>query len=441
MKLRHICHALASVAFGLLVPCWAIADDTTPQDFAVHGQATFIYQGYPPFAAPYSGANSLPPGGQARETADVTLLVGVRPWAGGEIWLDPEFDQGFGLHDTLGVAGFTNGEGAKVGRVRPYFRLPRLFLRQTVNLGGDVSKVDPDLNQLGGSQSANRIVVTVGKFNVTDVFDTNAYAHDPKQDFLNWALIDAGTFDYAADAWGYTVGASVEWYHGPWTVRAGVFDLSKMPNGEKLDPNLGQFQLVGEVERHYSILGKDGSIKVTGFLSRGRMGLYSDAIELGAELGEPPNTALVRRYRSRPGISVNLQQKITDDLGAFTRAGWDRSDVEAYEYADIDQTVSAGLSMAGKRWGRSDDTIGLAGVINNISKEHQAYLAAGGLGILVGDGRLPHPRTENILETYYKAALTRFLQLTLDYQFVDNPAYNTDRGPVSIFAIRLHAQF
>jgi high affinity Mn2+ porin len=429
----------------VLAPAIALADEAAapaaPEDFAIHGQATIIDQGNLAFSAPYSGTNSLPPIAEGRETADVTLYVGVRPWSGGEIWLDPEFDQGFGLHDTTGVAGFLNGEGAKVGRSNPYFRLPRLFLRQTIDLGGKAAKVDPDLNQLGGRQSEDRLVLTVGKFNVTDVFDNNRYAHDPKHDFLNWALIDAGTFDYAADAWGYTIGASAEWYTGRWTLRAGVFDLSDVPNSEKLDTHFGQFQLIGEVERRYAVAGKDGAIRLTGFLSRGRMGRFADAIELGEDLGAAPSTALVRRYRSRPGASLDLEQELSDGLGVFARAGWANGDVEPYEYADIDETASVGLSLAGKRWGRPDDTLALAGVVNQISKEHQAYLAAGGLGILVGDGRLSHPASENILESYYDIALARAVHLSIDYQFVDHPAYNADRGPVSIFAARLHAQF
>jgi high affinity Mn2+ porin len=316
-----------------------------------------------------------------------------------------------------------------------------LFLRQTINLSGDAAKVDPDLNQLGGVQTANRVVLTIGRFGVTDVFDTNAYAHDPKHDFLNWALIDAGTFDYAADAWGYTVGASVEWYQGPWTLRAGLFDLSKVPNSGKLDPRFGQFQVIGEGERRYKISGKDGAIKLTGYLTRGRMARFADAIALGQALGEAPDVSQVRQYRSRTGVSVNLQQQVAGDLGVFARAGWSGGDVEPYEFSDIDRTVSGGVSLTGKRWGRPSDTLALAAVVNEISKVHQAYLAAGGLGILVGDGRLPHPGSEDILETFYNIGLTHFLQLTLDYQFVDHPAYNTDRGPVSILAARLHAQF
>lgn len=444
-RLARVGLSLAALAVALATSSTAMADDSAaippPQDFAVHGQVTVIDQGNLAFSSPYAGTNSLPAKAEGRETADVSLDVGLRVWRGAEFWFEPEFDQGFGLHNTTGVAGFPNGEGAKVGRDIFYLRVPRLFLRQTIDLSGDVSKVDPDLNQLGGAQRANRLVLTIGKFAVTDVFDTNTYAHDPKHDFLNWAAIDAGSFDYAADAWGYTVGASAEWYHGPWTLRAGVFDLSKIPNAEKLDPGFGQFQFIAEGERRYSIGGEDGDIKLTGFLTRGRMARFTDAIALGQALGQAPDVALVRQYRSRPGLDVSAQQKVADGVGLFARLGWARGDVEPYEFADIDRTASGGVSLSGKRWGRPDDTFAVAGIVNDISKVHQAYLAAGGLGILVGDGRLPYPGTENILETYYSIAVAHFLQLSFDYQFVDHPAYNTDRGPVSILAARVHAQF
>ncbi|HEY5105770.1 MAG TPA: carbohydrate porin [Caulobacteraceae bacterium] len=425
-------------------PAAVLADDETPaqpETFAVHGQMTLIDQGNLAFTSPYSGVNSLGSKGEARETFDITLLLGVRPWRGAEIWINPEFDQGFGLSNTEGVAGFPNGEGAKVGETDPYFQLHRFFLRQTIDLSGDTARVDPDLNQLGGSQTANRLVVTLGKFAVTDVFDTNKFAHDPKHDFLNWALIDTGSFDYAADAWGYSVGGAVEWYQGDWTLRTGVFDLSIVPNDKVLDRSFGQFQIEGEIERRYRLGGRDGAVRLTGFLTRGRQGLFEDAIALAQADGGPPSTAAVRAYRSRGGVSFNIEQQLTRDLGAFARGGVADGSVEPYEYADIDRTVAAGLSLNGTRWGRGGDTLALAGVVNGISAAHEAYLAAGGLGILVGDGRLPHPGPEQIAETYYDAALYRFVSLTFDYQFVDHPAYNRDRGPVSIFAARLHAQF
>jgi high affinity Mn2+ porin len=316
----------------------------------------------------------------------------------------------------------------------------RYFVRQTIDLGGETQKVAADVNQFAGSQTTNRLVVTVGKFSVSDVFDTNKYAQNPRQDFLNWALIDASTFDYAADAWGYTYGASVEWYYGKWTLRGGWFDLSIVPNSTELDPTFRQFQWIGEIERRYDLWGHPGKIAVTGFLSRGRMGTFADAVALAAITGGPAEMAPVRRYRSRPGVDMNMEQEITSDLGVFIRAGLADGQVEPYDYTDVDQTIAVGLALTGKQWGRPDDTFGLAGIVNGISREHVAFLNDGGLGILVGDGMLPHPGPEQILETYYKFPLYAW-NVTFDYQFVVNPAYNRDRGPASVFAVRLHTQF
>jgi high affinity Mn2+ porin len=407
--------------------------------WAVHGQTTFVTQYAAPFRTPYSGPNSLTPN-QGRETWDATAFVGLRLWNGAEAWVNAEIDQGFGLDGTLGVAGFTSGEAYKKGADYPYTRLHRAFIRQTIDLGGETQKVDAGINQFAATQTSDRLVFTVGKFSVGDIFDTNKYAHDPRSDFLNWSIIDAGTFDYAAEAWGYSLGAAAEWYQGDWTVRGGVFDMSIVPNSTDLDPNFGQFQWIGEIEHRHELWGQPGKIAITGFLSRARMGSYQDAINLAGLIGGAPDTAAVRQYRSRGGISVNIEQQISQDVGFFARAGWANGDVEPYEFTDIDRTVSAGLSVKGNRWGRPDDTWGIAGVVNNISKEHQAFFNDGGLGILVGDGQLPHPGPEQILETYYSFPVS-FWQVSLDYQLIVNPGYNRDRGPASVLAARLHTQF
>ena len=418
----------------------AAADSDAEQSFALHIQGTATLQFHPAFHSPYQGDQSLDPGARGDETTDVTLYAGFKPWRGAEVWINPEIDQGFGLSGTLGVAGYPSGEAYKVGKRDPYLKLPRLFLRQTFDLGGKSSKTDADLNVLGGSHTEDRVVVTVGKFGVPDVFDTNSYAHDPRQDFLNWSIIDTGTFDYAADAWGFTYGAAVEWYRGDWTVRAGLFDLSQVPNSTTLDSKFQQYQQIGEVERRWDWHGK-GKAAVTGFVTHGRMGGYTDAVALSAANGQPADVALVRRYGTRSGISLNAEQSLTETLGMFVRAGEAGGDVEAYEFADIDRTVEAGLSQGGKSWGREDDKAAVALVINDISKVHQSYLAAGGDGILIGDGRLPHPGDEMIVETYYSLAAAKGVHVTVDYQVVENPAYNRDRGPVSVFGLRLHAQY
>ncbi len=428
-------HVAAFVALiGCVMPVFATEDTT-----ALHAQATYVEQDSNGFSAPYGGANSLS-ANSGRETVDVTLYAGVRLWSGGEFWATPEIDQGFGLDDTLGVAGFPSGEAYKVGRKAPYLRLPRAFVRQTLDLGGDPEDASAGLTQFGGTHRRDRWVFTVGKFGVTDVFDASTYAHDPRSDFLNWSAVDAGTFDYAADAWGFTIGAAAERYSGPWTLRMGAFDLSDVPNSPRLEAGFREFQLLGEVERRYELSSHSGRVLLTGFDTRGRMGRLDQAIALGLATGTTPDPARVRQYRSRLGASLLVEQAVGDGVGLFARLGRAQGDVEAYEFTDIDRSLELGTSIAGKRWRRPDDTVGFAGLVNGISGVRERFLALGGLGILVGDGRLPHPGDERILESYYSLAMATWLHVTLDYQYVRNPAYNRDRGPVSILALRIHLQ-
>ena len=395
-------------------PLAAVAAPAAPETDRInfHGQTTFVWQGYPAIRSPYAGANSLPGSGEGRDTFDATLYAGVRLWQGAELWIDPEIDQGFGLMDSHGAAGFPSAEAYKLGDAYPYARVQRYFVRQTIDLGGETQKVDADINQFAGSQTANRLVLTVGKFAVVDIFDTNKYANNAKSDFLNWSVVNAGSFDYAGDGWGYSYGAAAEWYQGRWTLRGGIFDLSATPaggispTGADLDPTFDQFQLVGEIEERHELWGQPGKLKITGFLSRGRAGSFQDAIDLALATGQPADINAVRMYTSRPGVSLNLEQQVSENWGVFARAGWADGNVEPWDFTDIDRTVSAGVSINGKQWGRPDDTIGIAGVVNGISGVHEAFLNAGGLGILVGDGQLPNPGLEQIVEIYYSYALS-----------------------------------
>lgn len=426
--------AAIALAAGLSLGAANAADEA----WSLHGQATFVFQFHPAFTSPFRGANSLDPAARGNETVDLTLFAGARLWDGGEIYVNPEVDQGFGLSNTLGAAGYPSGEAYKVGKSTPYFRLQRLFFRQTFDLGGEVQDVEPDANQLGGRRIADNLVLTAGKFSPTDIFDTNAYAHDPKRDFLNWSLIDSGAFDYAADAWGYSYGAAAEWTQDWWTLRAGLFDLSRVPNTTELVRGFGQYEIVAEAEARPQWLGRPGKIKLLGFVNRGRMGGYNDAVALaGAGI---PDTAAVRRPAFRGGLVLNIEQELSDDLGGFVRFSFDDGSKEAFEFTEINRSLALGLALKGRSWGRPDDTFGVAGVVNDMSRSAQRYFAAGGLGILIGDGQLPHYGSEDIVEAYYSAAVTDYFAVGLDYQFIANPAYASDRGPVSILALRLHAQ-
>jgi high affinity Mn2+ porin len=425
---------------GILAPPEE-AERVAPETWAIHGQTTLTWLLQPAFRSPHQGPQSLSPAANGRETIDATLYAGIRPWPGAEIWINPEIDQGFGLSNTFGVAGYPSGEAYKLGKAEPYVLVQRGFLRQTAVLGGETEKLEPDLNQLRGTQSANRLVFTIGKYSIVDIFDTNKYAHDPRNDFLNWSIIDQGAFDYAANVWGYTYGAAGEWYQDWWTVRAGVFDLSQAPNTIALSHGFGQGQFVTELEERHTLWDQPGKLKLLYWLTRGNLGTYLNAISLGETTGTTPSTGAVRSFRTKGGVGLNLEQQLATDFGVFARASMSQGTVEEDAFTDINQSISGGLSLTGSRWGRPDDTVGLAGAANRISHQGKLYLAAGGLGGIIGDGQLPNAGPEQIVEAYYRVAISGFAHFTAGYQFIKNPAYNRDRGPVSVFALQLHLQY
>lgn len=417
------------------------ADEVVPEWWSVHGQFTNVTQFHPRFRSPFRGQNSLDPGNRGNETIDATLFLGVRVWDSLEFYANPEVDQGFGLSNTTGVAGFPSGEAYKVGAANPYPRLPRAFFRYTLGLGGEVETIEPGANQLAGVRQADNLTFTIGKFATPDLFDTNAYAHDPRGDFLNWSIIESGAYDYAADAWGYTYGGAVEWTQSWWTLRAGLFDLSRIPNSKALERGFGQFEVVTEAEERHSILEQPGKFRILFFANRGRMANYNDAVRLAQQTGTTPDVAQVRRYSTRPGVALNLEQQLMADIGAFLRASVDDGHKEVFDFTEINRSIAAGVSVKGGRWHRPNDTFGLAGVVNDISKDARNYFAAGGLGVLIGDGQLPRAGLENVLEVYYNVAIIPGINFTVDYQHVDNPAYDASRGPVDIFGFRVHAEF
>lgn len=417
----------------------AAAEHHDAERFGFHAQITLIEQGLAGFPSPYSGENSLDARPAGRETANATLSAGLRPWRGAELWVDPEIGQGLALSDSRGVAGYIDGEAPRGGSPSVYMRVQRLFLRQTFDLGGESQTIDADADQLRGKHDSNRIELTLGKVAVGDIFDLNDYAHDSREDFLNASILSAGAFDYAANIDGYTYGAAVEYYRGDYTVRLGVFSLTTSDRADHLDTSFGQFQMIAELERRFSWAGRAGSLKLTVFDSRARMGDYASAVVEGLREGTAPDVASVARYRNRSGVSLNLQQQLSTAIGLFARVSFSDGHVQSYQIADIDRSISGGVVVAGSDWGRDDDSIGVAMATNNISSSFIAYLDHGGLGLAIGDGRLSNPGAEDILECFYTWAFSGAVQATVDYQFVDHPAYNRDRGPVSVFGVRLHA--
>jgi high affinity Mn2+ porin len=450
--LLALCWASQGTAFAQAAAPQAPATPTPVSErWSLHLQATNTQQYHGAFPAAYSGPQSLSPQPDTQKSFDFTVFFGGRLWKGAEFYVDQEVDQGFALgnpgpddeyNGTFGVAGFVNGEAGKVGEHKPYSRTQRYFIRQIFNIGGDWQTVDPDQNQLGEAIRSAHLILTFGKFAVTDVFDTNPYAHDSKNDFLNWSIIDMGAFDYAADAWGYTRGLSAELTRGPSTLRAGIFQLSLFPNVAQLETSfLRQFSPIVEYERRTSLFGgHPGSVKALVYGDYGYMAAYADATATAAGTGMPPSFAAVRTQRHwKIGEGINVAQELAPHVGFFSRLSAMNGTYEPFEYTEIDRSVLVGLSLDGGTWHRPNDTIGLADVHNALSSPAQQYYAAGGLGIVIGDGALSYGG-EHIFESYYKIGFGPDIAATFDYQRVVNPGYNAVRGPVSIYGLRLHAQ-
>ena len=449
------------------------------QRYNLHAQYTFTGAGYPSFSAKYSNpaylvygtGSSLPTQGQARETQSADVYFGYRLGFDTEFHIDALFWQGFGLNNTFGIGDFPDGEAFKVGVRYPHFSIARFFLRTTINLDGKRQEsADDDLLTLRGKQDTNRITITAGRFSVKDIFDNNQYANDPREQFMNWALMANAAYDYPADALGFTTGVAIEWNRSKWTLRYGWFQMSKYRNeftaesqyltlpteAESGDGKIFEdWGMVTELEHRHSIGSHAGSVRLLIFDDRANMGSYKAAVALANEpatlaiWGTPANFLAsangvtggiddTHALRNTWGLGLNIDQEITKNIGAFSRIGWNSGQNESFEFTDSNWTATFGASLKGEKWKQPDDVIGAAFITSGISKANQDYLAAGGIGILTGDGALNYGPEKNV-ELYYDHKFSKYFHSAVDYQFVDDPAYNKDRGPVAgIFAVRLH---
>jgi len=412
--------------------------DPESDRWEIHGQTTYLPQGYPRFRALYTGTNSLTPAPQAQATWSNSLYLNARLWEGGEVYYNPELLQGFGLNDTVGAGGFPSGEAQKSNFPYPHYNTSRLFLRQTFGFGGEQEELASGPGQLAGKVDVSRLTVQAGKFAVMDVFDGNSYAKDTRKDFMNWSMWAPGAFDYSADKVGLTYGATAELNQKQWALRSGYFLMQSVSNANNFDTKVferGTYAL--ELETRFSLFSQPGKLRTIAWLNSAFSGSYRET------LNNPAfnlDIAQTRTGRIKYGYVVSLEQALTDEVGVFGRWSWNDGKTEIMAFTDIDASLSLGASIKGTRWGRPDDVVGIGGAINALSRDHRDFIAAGGLGVLIGDGQLNY-RRERILESYYAFALNKQLTLTGDYQLITNPAYNADRGPVHVFSGRLHGEF
>ena len=429
--------ALACAAIAA-APAWAT--DEPVETWQLKFQTTAIVQHKPGFSAAYSGANSLLTNRENSRSVTATLFAGLRPWSGGEVYVNPEMALGVPFSELKGLGGFNNGEMARTSGPDPTFYRARLFLRQTWGLGGGTEAVESDQNQLAGRVDANRLVFTAGNVSALDIFDDNRYSHEPRRAFMNWSLMTHGAWDFPADARGYTWGAALEYVTPAWALRAGRFMQPKDSNGLPLNSRImSSYGDAIEVERGYRLAGQSGRVRLLAFRNQAVMGSFGDAAALSAVAGGVPDLTQVRTAQAKVGGGINIEQAMADDAGVFVRASGHDGKTETFAFTEIDRSLSVGLVVKGLRWQRSKDEAGVAVALNGLSSSHRDYLARGGLGFFLGDGRLNY-RSEQILETYYSLKAGKHAWLSFDYQHIRNPGYNADRGPAHFFGVRLHAE-
>jgi high affinity Mn2+ porin len=397
-------------------------------------------QGHGAFDSPYEGENSFQSRKETRGSFTATLFVGRRLWTGGEAYVNVEAIAGQGLSRVLGLAGPPNGETYRVDSTELKANLARVFLRQTFALGGgETERQEDEENQLAGARSSRRIVVTAGKLSGTDVFDGNTYAHDPRSQFNNWSLWANAAWDYPADTRGYTWGLALELYRDAWAVRLGSFMEPREANGLEFDHDVSQAHGdVLEIEYRHALSGRPGALRLLAYWNHARMGVYRDALALSPSA--PDVTATRAPGRSKYGFGFNLEQEIASGAGVFLRAGWNDGKTESWAFTEVERTLAFGATLQGDAWGRPRDAFGLGFSLNGINGDHADYLSAGGLGFMLGDGALRRG-TETALDAFYRAALVPFAAVSVEVEHYWNPAFNRDRGPVTIYGLRLHAAF
>jgi high affinity Mn2+ porin len=412
--------------------------------FWISGQANFITQWHPAFHSPYLGPNSLTPQAQDATSRVLTLLAGVQASSTTEFLLDVQETGGHGIGEALGLAGFTNLDVVRNPTLSKAPYVARLMWHQIIPLGGEKSAAERTPLSLFTQLPVRRLEIRFGKFSLVDFFDLNTYGTDSNFQFMNWTLDNNGAYDYAADTRGYTYAAMVEYDDRHWAARFAEALMPKVANGINLDADLGRARSENvEFELHHSFLPRrEAVVRLLGYANHANMGVYSVAVAnfLAGETPKPDITAHPLQTTTKYGFGVNVEQPLTDWLGLFARWGWNEGQHESYAYTEVDETEQVGAGAQGAKWKRKLDRAGLAFISNGISRDHQEYLALGGLGFLLGDGKLNYGR-ENIVEAYYTLHVWRGIFTSLDVQYVDHPGYNRDRGPVFAPALRLHVEF
>ena len=410
----------------------------------VSGQANFIFQAHPDFPAAYSGPNSLHSFGEHALSRLLTLYLGVELTPTTEILFDEESTGGRGISDALGLGGFTDLDVVRNPELGSTPYVARVILHQIIPLSRDRMSVARGPLGLFTSVPVRRLEFRLGKMSLPDMFDLNSVGSDSHLQFMNWTADNNAAYDYAADTRGYTYAAVIEYDDRVWSARFAEALMPTVANGINLDWNVSRARSENiEFELRKNLLPRRaGVFRILSYINHADMGSYSQAIQafLSGADPVPDITAHRRQGRIKYGFGGNFEQPLNDWATAFGRFGWNEGKNESFAYTEVDQTVQLGIGFAGKRWQRTSDRGGVTFISNAISRDHQRYLALGGLGFLLGDGGLDYGR-ENIVESYYTAHLWRGVFASFDLQHINDPGYNRARGPVIVPGLRLHLEF
>jgi high affinity Mn2+ porin len=445
--MRRCVLTLLCISVSAFLKAQSIESDSSKK-WTNHFQLTVIAQKHSAFPARYSGNNSLADTVEPTATSlTSTLFLGRRLWKNAAVYFNPEVSGGKGLSFATGVAGALNGETYRVGATEPQVFIARAYFQQYFPLGNTSYKyVEDDVNKIAGKLPTSRITISLGKFAISDFFDDNAYSKDPRTQFFNWSMWAMGAWDYPANTRGYTKGIVVELIKPQWRIGVSTVAVPRIANSPSMEYKAKAHSETVELEHALLFKKRRGNIRLLVSNTYSKALSYAAGIKalstnntyvLDVIAGEAENN----EYGGKKfGVGLNLDQEITDNLGVFARAGWNDAKYATWSFTEIDRTVNAGVSISGTKWKRADDVLAIGAVFNGLSKPHRDFIEAGGSGFIIGDGALNYG-SEGILEAYYNAHLSNFLWLTFDYQFVNNPGYNKDRGPVHVFGIRGHVEF
>lgn len=425
----------------------------TSSNWSYHFQLTTIYQTHPSFYALYSGKNSLNSNQEEAMSLTSTIFLGRKLWKGASFYFNPEIAGGQGLSGVVGMGGALNGETFKIGNVAPTPYVARAYLQQHIAIDGSrYENMENDQNQVKERIPSSRITISAGKFCIADFYDDNVYSHDPRTQFMNWSLMSGTGWDYPSNTRGYTWGIVVEYIKPTWAARISSVTVPLIPNGMWFDWNVLQAHSeTFEVEKKMRFNGHKGKIRALVYHTSSRAPSYIDATNALKNHDTAMINILLPIFEGKQqgiayggvkhGWDVSIDQEIVNGVAIFGRASQGDGHSSIWAFTEVDASASIGLSFNGKNWKRNDDTYGIAYVTDALSNDHRDFLNAGGYTFMLGDGKLTHYAQEQIIETYYSYRLTNSLWLSGDYQFVVNPGYNVDRGPVHVFSLRTHIEF